>query len=98
MLGERLKKLRKQRGLTQQDIADYLHVSTSSVGMWENGRRDPDTGVLLDIADFFGVTVDYLLGRECTISTQQALIKETIEQIENLNQLKERLKDMLPPE
>ena len=98
MMGEQLKKLRKEKGLTQKQVAEYLHVSKSSVGMWEHGDRDPDTSVLSELADFFGVTVDYLLGRESTISTQQALIKETIEQIENLNQLKERLKDMLPPD
>lgn len=97
-MGEKIRKLRKEKGLRQQDIADFLHVSASTVGMWEHGRRDPDTDILSKIADYFDVTVDYLLGRENTISTQQALIKETIQQIETLNQLKERLKDMLPPE
>ena len=63
--------------------------------MWELGQRDPDTAMLLKLADFYGVTVDYLLGRELTTSTQQALISETIRQIESLNQLKEQLQNML---
>ena len=85
MLGDQL--LRNQKGITQKELADYLHISKSSVGMWEHGQRDPDTAMLLKIADFYEVTVDYLLGRESTTSTQQALIAETIRKIESLNEL-----------
>ncbi len=103
MLGEQIKKLRKQKGLTQQQLADFLHVSSSSVGMWEHELRDPDTDMLLQLADLFNVTVDYLLGREQTTSTQQKLIHETIQKIETLNELTEsinqlaqQLKETLP--
>ncbi|MBE6877258.1 MAG: helix-turn-helix transcriptional regulator [Ruminococcus sp.] len=101
MLGDQL--LRNQKGITQKELADYLHISKSSVGMWEHGQRDPDTAMLLKIADFYEVTVDYLLGRESTTSTQQALIAETIRKIESLNELTasinylaEQLKETLP--
>ncbi len=95
MLGEQLRKLRKQKNLTQKQLADYLHVTDGAVAMWEHGRREPDVEILTKLADFYGVTVDYLLGREMTTSTQQALISETIRQIESLNQLKEQLQNML---
>ena len=95
MLSEQLRKLRKQKNLTQKQLADYLHVTDSAVAMWEHGRREPDIEILTKLADFYGVTVDYLLGREVTTSTQQALIYETIRQIESLNQLKEQLQNML---
>ncbi len=103
MLGEQLKKLRTQKGLTQKELADYLHISKSSVGMWELDQRDPDTSMLLKLADFYGVTVDYLLGRETTTNTQQGMIAETIQKIETLsqltasiNQLAKQLKETLP--
>ncbi|MBR0483987.1 MAG: helix-turn-helix transcriptional regulator [Oscillospiraceae bacterium] len=89
MLGDQLKKLRKQKGITQKELADYLHISKSSVGMWEHGQRDPDTAMLLKIADFYGVTVDYLLGRETLSGTQEAVLQETIRTLE---ELMERLK------
>lgn len=95
MLGEQIKKLRIQKGLTQQQLAEVLHISTSSVGMWEQGRREPDATMLIQIADFYGVTVDYLLGREKLSDTQKALIAETIQQLESLNELKEKLKSMI---
>ncbi|MBR4320254.1 MAG: helix-turn-helix transcriptional regulator [Oscillospiraceae bacterium] len=95
MLSEQLRKLRKQKNLTQKQLADYLHVTDGAVAMWEHGRREPDIEILTKLADFYGVTVDYLLGREITTSTQQALISETIRQIESLNQLKEQLQNLL---
>lgn len=105
LIGSQIRKLRKNHHLTQQQLAEHLHISPSSVGMWEQERRDPDTDMLLKIADFFDVTVDYLLGRETTTSTQQTLIAETIQKIESLNlltesinQLAEQLKETLPKE
>lgn len=63
MLGERLKKLRKERGLLQKDIAKMLNISTSAYGYYEQNKRDPDTKTLQLLADFYNVSVDYLLGR-----------------------------------
>ena len=57
----RLKELRTAHKLSQQKVADYLHVSRSTVGMWETGASQPDTGNLKKIADYFGVSIDYLL-------------------------------------
>lgn len=62
MFGERLKALRSERGLIQKDIAEYLNVSQSTVGMYERGYRDPDTETLQKLAKFFDVSTDYLLG------------------------------------
>lgn len=63
MLGERLKKLRKERGLLQKDIAKMLNISASAYGYYEQNKRDPDTKTLQLLADFYNVSVDYLLGR-----------------------------------
>lgn len=93
MLGEQIRKLRRQKKLTQEQVANYLHVSTSTYGMWEQGRNEPDIKRLQELADFFGVTVDYLLGRESLTSTQEQTVKDTIERLEELTQ---QLKNIFP--
>lgn len=59
-----LKELRKNRNMTQADLSKSLNISASSIGMWEQGRREPDLDNLNRIADFFNVSTDYLLGRK----------------------------------
>ena len=58
-----LKSLRKSLGLTQDELANKLEVSRSTIGMYESGSREPDYKTLGAIADFFNVNIDYLLGR-----------------------------------
>lgn len=62
MFKKRLRLLRKKYGVTQQTLADALNLSSSTIGMYEQGRRDPDTETICALAKFFGVTTDYLLG------------------------------------
>lgn len=63
MLGERLKKLRTERKLTQDELGKKINVTKVSISGYENGNRSPDTETLQRIADTFHVTTDYLLGR-----------------------------------
>lgn len=60
----RLKELRENAGLSQYGFADRFGVSQSTVGNWEAGKREPNFQTMERLADFFGVSVDYLLGRE----------------------------------
>ena len=60
-LGEKLQKMRKQKGITQEQLADSLFVSRAAVSKWESGRGYPNIDSLKAIAQFFGVTVDALL-------------------------------------
>ena len=62
----RLRELRKEKGLTQVELAKLLNVSDRSVGFYETGERDPDTETLKLLADFFNVSIDYLLCRANT--------------------------------
>lgn len=62
MLGEKIRNLREDKELSQRQLADILGVSPSTVGMYEQGRRSPDKEMILELAKFFGVSVDYLLG------------------------------------
>lgn len=67
----RLKELRDQKGLYQKDIASYLNVAVSTYSYWENGTYEPDQTALSKLADFFGVTTDYLLGRSNSTTAVQ---------------------------
>ncbi len=62
----RLKELREQAGYSQYSFADKFGVAQSTVGSWEAGKREPNFDTMQRLADFFGVSVDYLLGRETT--------------------------------
>lgn len=70
MLGERIKRLRTGARMTQGELAKRLEVSTSAVGMYEQGRREPPYEVLLGLSTLFGVSVDWLLAREETTQVQ----------------------------
>ena len=59
-----LRKLRDQKGISQAELARFLGVARSTVCQYEAERREPDNETLSKLADYFGVTVDYLLGRE----------------------------------
>ena len=63
MFSERLKTLRKNASLTQTEIAKNLKISQQAYANYETGKRHPDQEMLKKIADFFDVSVDYLLGR-----------------------------------
>lgn len=63
LLPERIKQLRRQKGLTQKSVAASLGIGQTTVANYENGTRFPDLEKLGDIADLYEVTVDYLLGR-----------------------------------
>lgn len=61
-MGKRIKELRKAHGLTQSELASRLGISASAVGMYEQGRREPDSTILLRLCGIFDVSGDYLLG------------------------------------
>ncbi len=71
MFSLRLKSLRESKGVSQSVLAEFLHYSQQSVAKWENGESTPPADVLTLIANYFKVSVDYLLG-------QDLLVKETV--------------------
>ena len=65
MFGERLKYLRKQKGMTQSQLAKLLNLTQSAIGKYEGQSGIvPNDDIKLRIAEIFGVSVDYLLGRD----------------------------------
>jgi len=59
---DRIKQLRKQKGLTQIELAETLGVGVSTVAMWESGKRTPNFKLLNDLSDLFDKTIEYILG------------------------------------
>lgn len=69
IFSEKLKLIRKSKGLTQEELADILDVSRQAVAKWESGQIYPDIGNLIQISNLFNVTVDYLVrDQECAVS------------------------------
>lgn len=58
---ENLKELRKAKGISLKELGSIVGVAESTMSLYENGKRQPDYETLLKLAEFFGVTVDYLL-------------------------------------
>ena len=63
MFAKRLKSLRIEKDITQNELAKVLNVSRSTLGKWENGTSTPNYSTLSTIASFFNVSIDYLLGQ-----------------------------------
>lgn len=78
-----LRDLRIKRGLSQADVARELGISRQSYNFYENGKRDPDTAMVKALAEFFGVSTDYLLGRD-EPDTKQLMSSPEVQEIANL--------------
>ena len=61
---DRMKELRKEQKMTQDELADKLGISRSTVGMYEQGRREPDFEMLDMVADIFDVSIGYMVGNK----------------------------------
>ena len=69
MFSEKLYKLRKNSGLSQEQLAEQLNVSRQAISKWEQGTAVPESEKLITISNYFGVTVDYLLKEDTADTT-----------------------------
>ena len=75
MLGLQIAFLRKKAGLSQRQLAERLHLTSSAVGMYEQGRRQPSLDILVALSLEFGVTLDYLIiGDRCFFNSERDLL------------------------
>ncbi|EDT84710.1 transcriptional regulator [Clostridium botulinum Bf] len=95
MLGDKIKKLRKSKNITQEELGKNIGVTTSMVGMYETNARKPSYEVLIKIAEFFSVSTDFLLNTEekldmtlDSVKKIHNMVKEATEKygIEEVNQ------------
>lgn len=63
MKGNRIKLLREEKQIKQDELAKILSISPSAVGMYERDEREPNDEITLKLAEYFGVSTDYLLGK-----------------------------------
>lgn len=70
----RLKEIRESKGMTQTQLGEVIGAKKSAVSLWESGKRQIDNNTLKSLADFFGVSVDYILGRD-----QEELAQDNVE-------------------
>lgn len=63
-IGDKIRILRREKGMTQSVLASHLGLSTSAVGFWETNQRQPDIVSVVKLSNIFEVTTDYLLGNE----------------------------------
>jgi transcriptional regulator with XRE-family HTH domain len=75
---EKLQELRKNRGMTQEELADALYVSRTAISKWESGRGYPSIDSLKDISKFFSVSIDNLLSGEKLLSIAEKENKSSI--------------------
>lgn len=75
-IGEVIKKSRRKKDLTQEQLAEYLNVSVSAVSQWESGKTVPDVSLIITLANFFDVTTDELLCRTAKKDTEMTSFYE----------------------
>jgi len=62
MIGERLKRLRKSRGITQRELAEILNIEKSNISLYEANKSEPPDNIKVAIAKYFNTSLDYILG------------------------------------
>ncbi|MDF2548783.1 MAG: family transcriptional regulator [Anaerosolibacter sp.] len=97
-IGHRIKWLRENRNIGQQELCDFLGVEQSTLANYENNRRTPKADMLTKIADYFNVTTDFLLGRTDKLDSEIVTIAAhhdgdwTEEELNEIEKFKEFVK------
>lgn len=84
-LAENIRTYRKERGLTQEQLAEALGVTTGAVYKWEAEKSLPEIGMLMEIADFFDMSVDVLLGYEVRKNDKENMLKRLNDSVQRRN-------------
>ena len=71
-LGQKIKKLRNDKNLTQKDLADQVHVTFQTVSKWEKDENEPDVATLRELSKLFGCSMDFLLSEEEKETAEEA--------------------------
>lgn len=99
-MGEFLRQLRKEQGLTQEELAEKFYTSSRTVSRWERGKTPPDLNTLIELADFYDVDIREIIDGERKSKIMEKEAKETLQKVaeyakvEN-KRLNEKLSNML---
>lgn len=86
-IGEFMRLLRKEKGLTQEQLAEILLVSGRTVSRWETGTNMPDLSILIQMAEFFDVEIKEILNGERKSEIMEKELKETLSKVADYNKL-----------
>ena len=71
LIGENIKRLRKEKKITQENLAEIFNVTPAAVSKWENDETYPDITLLFPLSHFFGVTIDELMGYDYMVIEEE---------------------------
>ena len=80
-MGEFLKHLRKDKGLTQEQLAEHFYVSSRTVSRWETGSNMPDVEMLIELADFYDVDIREIIDGERKSENMNNETKDTLKKV-----------------
>ena len=80
-IGSFLRELRKEQRITQEDLAEKLNVSSRTISRWETGSNMPDISLLIEIADFFDVSIPEIINGERKSEKMDEEVKEVAEKL-----------------
>ncbi len=78
MFAERLRLLRQEKKVSQNDLGDLLNITPQAISKWEQGQSQPDNNFLIVLSNYFDVSIDYLLGRSDNKNPSNGLYTKTI--------------------
>ena len=90
MKGNRIKLLREEKKIKQDELARVLSISPSAVGMYERDEREPNDDITLKLSEYFGVSTDYLLGKSEIRNPEQQIDPDKLD-------IGLSMKDYVPP-
>lgn len=98
--GEFLKQLRKEKNMTQEQLAEKLYVSARTVSRWETGNNMPDLGILVELADFYDVDIREIIDGERKSEIMNLETKDTLKKVaeytaEENKKLRNKMADMM---
>lgn len=91
---ECLQELREDRNISRKELAAFLNVSVSTLGMYEQGRREPNIDMLIKLADYFNVSLDFLVGRSADNEERKNML-EALRLKNKIEKLPQGYKDII---
>ena len=88
LLGKRIKELRLERKLTQQELVDMVNVTKVSICCYENGTRTPTLETLFELEKVFNVDLNYLLGSDTEVSAPKKRVRMAKEEVEFIKEIR----------
>lgn len=82
LIGPRIKLLRQKRGISQEELGKVLNLSKTTISHYENQTRIPSIETLIDIADYFQVDLNYILGTDNSLVSHKKTLQASDEEIE----------------